>query len=82
MKVIVKLFAMVREVVGYDEISVTLPEHDFSIAALRERLVAEHSALEPFLPFCQVAVNQEIAADDQLLNATDEVAILPPFSGG
>ncbi len=82
MKVVVKLFAMVREVVGFDEISVTLPEHDCSIAALRARLVADYPALEPFLPFCQVAVNQEIAADEQLLSVTDEVAVLPPFSGG
>jgi molybdopterin converting factor small subunit len=29
-----------------------------------------------------VAINQEIVPDNQLLRSNDEIAILPPFSGG
>ncbi|HAW05142.1 MAG TPA: molybdopterin synthase sulfur carrier subunit, partial [Saprospirales bacterium] len=29
-----------------------------------------------------VAVNQEYAIDSQIINADDEVAIIPPVSGG
>jgi len=30
----------------------------------------------------QVAVNQKIANKEQILNDTNEIAILPPFAGG
>jgi len=81
-KVNVKLFAMVREVVGFDEISVTVPDAGPTVADVRRVLLEEHQALEPILPFSQVAVNQEVVADDHGVNTTDEIAILPPFSGG
>lgn len=82
MKVPVKLFAMVREVAGYDEITLTLPDATPTVGELRAALLQQYDALGALLPFCQVAVNQEIAGDEQVLQAQDEVAILPPFSGG
>jgi MoaE-MoaD fusion protein len=82
MKVPVKLFAMVREVAGYDEITLTLSEASPTVAELRAELLQQYAGLAALLPFCQVAVNQEIAGDEQVLQAQDEVAILPPFSGG
>lgn len=82
MKVPVKLFAMVREVVGYDEVTVTLPDALPTVEQLREALLQQHDGLSALLPFCQVAVNHEIAGDQQVLQPLDEVAILPPFSGG
>jgi molybdopterin converting factor subunit 1 len=82
MKVPVKLFAMVREVAGYDEITLTLPDAIPTVGELRAAMLQQYVGLAALLPFCQVAVNQEIAGDEQVLQAQDEVAILPPFSGG
>lgn len=82
MKMTIKLFAMVREIVGFDEITLTLPNSDPTVADLKANLLEQHPGLEALLPFCQVAINHEIAVDDQTLRANDELAILPPFSGG
>jgi molybdopterin converting factor small subunit len=45
-------------------------------------MTERYPGLLPWMPFSQVAVNQEVAADEQPLQPTDEIAILPPFSGG
>jgi molybdopterin converting factor subunit 1 len=82
MKVAVKLFAMVREIVGFDEITVTLERPNPTVADLRAEMTERYPGLLPWMPFSQVAVNQEVAADEQPLQPTDEIAILPPFSGG
>jgi molybdopterin converting factor subunit 1 len=82
MKVAVKLFAMVREIVGFDEITVTLERPNPTVSDLRAEMTERYPGLLPWMPFSQVAVNQEVAADEQPLQPTDEIAILPPFSGG
>lgn len=82
MKLTVKLFAMVRELIGFDEITLTLPAGNPTVENLRSSLLEEYPGVESLLPFCQVAVNHEIAIDTQLLQPNDEIAILPPFSGG
>jgi MoaE-MoaD fusion protein len=82
MKMTVKLFALVREIVGFDEITITIPGNDPTVADLRARLLEQYPGLESLLPFSQVAINHEVAVDSQPLRINDEVAILPPFSGG
>ncbi|MDP1560951.1 MAG: MoaD/ThiS family protein [Pirellulaceae bacterium] len=82
MKMTIKLFAMVREIVGFDEITITVPNVDPTVADLRANLLEQYPGLEPLLPFSQVAINQEIVPDSQPLRLNDEIAILPPFSGG
>lgn len=81
-KVNVKLFAMIREIVGYDEITVRLENAAATVGDLRAGLLSEYPTLLPLLPFSQVAVNQEVVGDDVVLNVDDEIAILPPVSGG
>ncbi|MBL8890009.1 MAG: MoaD/ThiS family protein [Planctomycetaceae bacterium] len=82
MKMTVKLFAMVREIVGFDEITISISRHPPTVADLREKLLEQYPGLESLLPFSQVAVNHEVAVDSQQITVGDEVAILPPFSGG
>jgi MoaE-MoaD fusion protein len=82
MKMTIKLFAMVRELVGFDEITITVPNANPTVADLRANLLEQYPGLEALLPFSQVAINEEIATDDQPLQINDEIAILPPFSGG
>lgn len=81
MRVKVRLFARLREIAGRDELVLELP----SPAVARDawnRLVAEHPALEPFGPAISTAVNAEYARLDSPLGDGDEVAFLPPVSGG
>jgi molybdopterin synthase catalytic subunit len=47
-----------------------------------DRLIAEHPTLRELAPVLRLAVNQEYAERNRALAAGDEVAVLPPVSGG
>lgn len=75
----VHLFAAAAERVGASRDE--LP-HPPTVGHLRRALADTRPSLADLLPRCAVAVNHEYADDDQLLHAGDEVAIIPPVSGG
>ncbi len=81
MRVVVKLFGPLREAAGAKEVAMELPEGSH-VADLRERLAAEFPALERFRGRLAASVNLEIASLDAPLRDGDEVAFLPPVSGG
>ncbi len=81
MRVRVELFAGLREVIGRREIEVDLPE-GASVGDLREGLARDFPKLTPFLPSLVCAVNQEYRSREYLLQDGDEVALIPPISGG
>jgi molybdopterin converting factor small subunit len=47
-----------------------------------EKLAGEFPALEQYAPIISCAVNEEYAKFDARLHDGDEVAFLPPVSGG
>jgi molybdopterin converting factor subunit 1 len=75
-EVTVRLFAMLRERAGAPELVLELPED----ARVRDAL-AELSELAAGLPLV-MAVNREYAGEDAPLSAGDELALIPPVSGG
>jgi molybdopterin synthase catalytic subunit/molybdopterin converting factor small subunit len=81
MDVTVRLFAVLREQAGAGTLELTLEDgatvHD-AIAALRRGPL---SGLPPEAPFV-VAVGREYAPRDQRLKPGDELALVPPVSGG
>lgn len=80
--VTVKLFAMIREVVGTDELMLTLSGDPPVVSQVRDHLLSEYPMLMPVLPFSQIAVNEEVVEESSPLKQGDEVAVLPPVSGG
>ena len=76
MQVNVRLFAVLRERAGTDEIELDLPDGARVCDAL-ERL----GALAVGVPVV-MAVNQEYASPQARLQVGDEVALIPPVSGG
>ena len=76
MQVRVRLFAGLRERAGGDEVSLELPEG----ARVRDALASMHE-LTAGMPVV-MAVNQQYAAEDDRLSAGDELALIPPVSGG
>jgi molybdopterin converting factor subunit 1 len=76
MEVTVRLFAMLRERAGARELTLELPDG----ARVRDAL-AELGELAAGLPLV-MAVNREYAPEDQVLAAGDELALIPPVSGG
>jgi MoaE-MoaD fusion protein len=82
MTVRVRLFAVLRERAGRDELELELAEGATAADAL-SRLSGMPSLEELLarLPV-QLAVNREIAAAGTRLGAGDELALIPPVSGG
>jgi MoaE-MoaD fusion protein len=76
MVVRIRLFAMLRERAGASELSLELPEG----ARVRDAL-AELESLAGGLPLV-MAINREYATEDAPLAAGDELALIPPVSGG
>lgn len=79
--VTVLLFAAAREAYGKGRIEV--PHHDgLTAAAIWERMVRERPALEAFSQTVSVARNQRFTPRDTAVEPGDELAFLPPVSGG
>ena len=77
----VHLFARLRDEIGTPVIELDFAEQ-VNIAELRSELLRRYPKIVPLLPSCRVAVNHEFADDSQLLQASDELALIPPVSGG
>lgn len=78
-KVKVKIFGVAREITGGKEITIEL--NDGKVKDLRESLFKKYPALVD-LHSILLAVNSVYAEDDQSLAETDEIALIPPVSGG
>lgn len=80
MTVRVLLFASYADALGASEVALEMPAG----ARVRDVLARVKSLASgkrvPAKPM--VAVNQKYAREDQLVTATDEVAIIPPVAGG
>lgn len=76
MRVTVRLFAALRERAGSDALELDLPEGATAADALA---AVEHLAAGSSLV---LAVNREYATPDTRLAAGDELAVVPPVSGG
>jgi MoaE-MoaD fusion protein len=76
MEVTVRLFAMLRERAGAREVTLSLPD-----GARVSDALAELGAIAEGLPLV-MAVNRVYADEDQVLDPGDELALIPPVSGG
>lgn len=81
MQVRVRLFASLREAVGRERLSLELPD-GASVEEAWRRLAAEHPGLEPRRSSLSAAVNRCYTAFDSALRDGDELAFIPPVSGG
>ena len=81
MKVRVLYFASVRDIAGTTEETLEL-EAGTKTQDLLEALIRTHPELKGLEPSLAISVNQEYAARDAPLADGDEVALIPPVSGG
>lgn len=77
----VRLFAALRETLGEDQLELELP-NGTTVERLWERLVERDPRLAPFSGSINFAVNHDFVSRDKELLPDDEVAFLPPVSGG
>ena len=78
----VLFFASLKETTGQDSLSVMLS--DVKLSKLIEQIISDHPTWSEALtgPNIVVSVNKEIVLDDILISQGDEVAFLPPVTGG
>jgi MoaE-MoaD fusion protein len=81
MRVRVKLFAIVKERAGVGETLLDLPD-GATVAAAAGALKEEFPAVAAFLDRAAFAVNREYVDAAAVLRDGDELAVIPPVSGG
>ena len=81
MKIEVLFFAGARDIVGARRLEVSLPE-EATVACLLSHLGVEYPDFVRVAKTAQTAVNQEYAPTSRALVEGDEVAVIPPVSGG
>lgn len=81
MKIALLAFASAGDILGAGEAELEV-EPATTVADLKRLLEARHPELAPLWGRLAIAVNGDLRSDDTLLSEGDEVALLPPVSGG
>ena len=81
MTVRVKLFSVMRERAGVSELPLELPDRA-TVADATAPLLQRFPALREHVARCAFAVNRAYAKPDAALHDGDELALIPPVSGG
>ncbi len=77
----IKLFASLRQAMDSDEIKIDI-ENKITVSQMKKIVFETFPNLKKLnVPFF-VAVNHKYATDSVVIDAMDEVALIPPVSGG
>jgi molybdopterin converting factor subunit 1 len=80
MKVSVLAFGIAKDIFGSSSVDVELPKQK-TTGGLKQILEERYPRLKHLTSY-MVAVNNEYASDEGILTERDEIAIIPPVSGG
>lgn len=80
-KIKVKLFAILRERVGESEITITVPP-GVTVNYLNSEILRKYPQLKSFNNKFVTSVNWKVTTGDTIISPNDEIALLPPVSGG
>ena len=81
MTIRVRLFAVLRDRAGASEVSLELPE-GATVVGAKEALLERLPSLRDHVDRCGFALNFNYVRTDAPLNNGDELALIPPVSGG
>jgi molybdopterin converting factor subunit 1 len=81
MQITVRLFAALHDVAGVRELTLEVPE-GAAVRDLARELWQRYPGLRAHAPTTAYAVNAEYVPDGHPLHDGDEVALIPPVSGG
>jgi sulfur-carrier protein len=81
MRVTIRLFARLREIAGASELERDVPDGS-TLAMVWDTLAREFPEMAPYRRSISGAVNADYARLDAKVASGDEVAFLPPVSGG
>lgn len=80
MVITIKLFGIAAENAGERTMQLDVSE-DCDLLELQEKLKASFPQLESIVHF-SIAVNRAYVKQNMRINANDEIALIPPVSGG
>ncbi len=80
MKIKILAFGITKDILGASEKELEVQD-DLNVGQLKEKLESDFPQLVKLKSYF-IAVNEEYAEDDQVITNTDEIAIIPPVSGG
>ena len=80
-KIKISLFAILREVVGEREITITVPS-GVTVSYLNNEILKKYPQLNSFSNKFVTSVNCKVTTGDTIITSSDEIALLPPVSGG
>lgn len=78
----IQLFAGLVDLFGTSVLTITVDQETITIAQLKTKIVTEYPAASEQLHTCFFAKNQAYAGDQESVIASDELALIPPVSGG
>jgi molybdopterin converting factor subunit 1 len=81
MEITVKLFALLRETAGTDTLPLQVPQ-GAKVSQALEILQGQYPAFAPYIPRVRLALRQNFVDAATTLQAGDELALIPPVSGG
>jgi molybdopterin synthase catalytic subunit len=82
MKLQIQLFAGLIDLLGTPVLELPLEQESITAGKLKELLMKQFPDAVQTLNSCFFAVNQAYAEDEAILTAADEIALIPPVSGG
>ena len=77
----VRLFAHFREALQSDQLLLACSP-PVTLRSLRAVMMDRFPELKNLIRLSAWAVNEEYAEDDRVISTSDEIALLPPVSGG
>jgi molybdopterin converting factor subunit 1 len=80
-KIKVRLFAILREMVGEREITITVPV-GITVNRLNKEILKKYPQLKSLSNKFVTSVNCKVTTGDTIITSKDEIALLPPVSGG
>lgn len=80
MEITVLAFGIARDIFGRESVQISLGKNT-DIASLKEKLEEQYPKLKELASY-MIAVNDQYALANTMILAGDEIAIIPPVSGG
>lgn len=82
MNIHIQLFAGLVDLFGTSVLRIHIEQESVSIEQLKKQIAAEYPEASSQLMTCFFAKNQAYAGDQEMITAGDEIALIPPVSGG
>ena len=79
--VTIRFFAAIKDITGMEFILLILHKNS-TLHELQQELVRQFPEFGKWKNFVRFAINQQYCGIDSVLHDKDEVAIIPPVSGG